>query len=72
MGRREKTHEDEHPIGVPFPTLCRLTVLFPGPTEIHGEKSFRTIGKVGLSRRSLILVGRFLSGWVVVVICRRK
>jgi hypothetical protein len=44
-----KTHENKHPIGVP-PTIYHLTVLFPGATEIHREQSFRTIGKVGLSR----------------------
>jgi hypothetical protein len=54
MRRSAKTHKDKHPIGVPFPTVCHLTVLFPGLTEIHREQSFRTIGKVGLSRQALI------------------
>jgi hypothetical protein len=58
MGGSAKTHEDEHPIGVPFPAVCHLTVLFLGPTEIHREQSFRTIGKVGLSRLASIFLGR--------------
>jgi hypothetical protein len=69
MGGSAKTHEDKHPISIPFPTLCHPTVLLPGPTEIHSEQSFRTIGKVGLSRRAFILLGR---GWVTVVIYRRE
>jgi hypothetical protein len=54
MGRSAKTHEDKHPIGVHFPTLCHITVFFPGPTEIYRKKSFRTIGEVGLSRLALM------------------
>jgi hypothetical protein len=56
MGGSAKTHKEKHAIGVPFPTVCHLIVLFPGPTEIHGEQSFRAIGKVGLSRQAFILL----------------
>jgi hypothetical protein len=62
MGGSSKTHEDKHPIGVPFPTVYHLTVHFPGPTEIHREQSFRTIGKSGLSQQA----------WILLVIYRRE
>jgi len=68
MGGSAKTHEEKHPIGVPFPTFYHVIILFPGPTEIHREQSFRTIGKVGLSRQALILLGRCRNGWVSMVI----
>jgi hypothetical protein len=70
MGGGAKTHKDKHPIGVPFPTVCHPTVLFLGPTEIHREQSFRTIGKVGLSRQALILLGK--NGRATGVTCRRE
>ena len=72
MGRSSKTHEEKHPVGVPFPSVCHLTVLFPSATEIHREQSFRTIGKVGLCRQALILLGRNRNGRVPVVIYRRE
>ena len=62
MGGSEKTHEDKHPIGVPFPTVYLLTVLFPGPTEIHREQSFRTIGKVMILPVGLDLSGKVSAG----------
>jgi len=70
-GRRCKTHDDKHPIDVLFPTACHLTVLFTGPTEIHREQSFRTIGKVGLSRQAVMLL-RKCNGWVTVAIYKRE
>ena len=50
-----KTHEDKHAFGISFPTVDHLFVLFDNPIEIHGEYDSRTIGKVGLSLRDLIL-----------------
>ena len=39
-----RTHEDEHSIGISFPTFCHILVYFLGSIEIHSKKSFRTIG----------------------------
>ena len=56
IGGSAKTHEDEHTIGVTLPTLRHRMVLLPGPSEVHREQRFRTIGKVGLSREGLTLL----------------
>jgi len=42
--RMMRTHEDEHSIGISFPTFCHILVYFLGSIEIHSKKSFRTIG----------------------------
>jgi hypothetical protein len=44
MMDRMKTHEDEHSIGISFPTLCHILVYFLSSIEIHSKKSFRTVG----------------------------
>jgi hypothetical protein len=52
-----KTYEEKHSIGIFFPTLHHHLVLCNSPVEIHGERGFRTIGKVGFFLRDLILLG---------------
>ena len=51
------THEDEHSIGISFPTLCHLDILFFRHIKVHREQGSRTVGEVGLSQLGLILLG---------------
>jgi hypothetical protein len=56
------THEDKHSIGISFPTFHHLLVLYKCTVKIHGEYSFRTIGKVGLPLQGFILLGLIYGG----------
>ena len=62
-----QTHKDKHSFGISLPTFYHILVLFTSPIKIHGEKSSRTIGKIGFSLRGLILRSP-CNIWVVIYI----
>jgi hypothetical protein len=51
MGCSLKTHKGKHSFGISFPTFHHPPVLFDGLIKIHGEWSFRAIGRLGIFLR---------------------
>jgi hypothetical protein len=59
MGGNLKTHEDKYSICIAFLTYHHLLVTFNSSIGIHREQGIRTIWRVRITLRGLILLGRY-------------